>query len=369
MLFPKTLKRFALKAALVPFLALFLTLTAAAAGPNGKPRLFVESVGVAYAPNVKPDLPSCEKDAKDIVAWADAQKGKLFDDVQHTLRLDATATKANVLLDLAVLKGKVRPGDYTILYMSAHGCKLPGGEFAFGAYDGQIRWSEIQDVLRDVPGTVIVILDACHSGGVKGDNLIVFSACLGEQTSVGYDSNKMNSLGTRLLLEALNGKADMNKDGVVTMTEAAAYVSNGLAEFNQGRPVDEQQTLTFTLPVNVPAALPLAVVSASAPAVVSTTSTSSPVTQTVVNLTGTWNGSENLGDGYGKLTFRFDANGKVVMIDAQSTVNGTYIMNGTQVTMVFPGVASYQGTVNGTNLSGHGKDDTRTWSFSVTMTK
>jgi hypothetical protein len=139
----------------------------------------------------------------------------------------------------------------------------------------------------------------------------------------------MNSLFTRLFLEALNGKADMNKDGLISLAEVDAYVSGQLAH------VDQNPYSTLLRPRNVPTALPLAKLATSAPVA-------------APQLVGTnWSGKENLGS-YGKLTLKFLANGKAVMIDSQSTVEGTWTQTGKQVTIVLPNVARDQGTISGT---------------------
>jgi hypothetical protein len=78
----------------------------------------------------------------------------------------------------------------------------------------------------------------------------------------------------------------------------------------------------------------------------------------------TWVGTETLA-GFGKLTFQFAPGGKAVMIDAQSTVNGTYTVNGNQIVINLPGVATYRGAINGTAITGQGTADQGTWNFTV----
>jgi len=361
------LKRIPAKAILLGVLALLLTFTAGAFGAPAQPRnLNIFSVGIAECIGQSP-LPSCKKDAIDMNQWARSQKGKLFQDVQDSILLNADATRANVLNGLQGLKAKAQPGDYTMVYLSSHG-GIHQGELKFCAYDGVVSWSEVQDALRDVPGTVIVILDVCHAGAIKsGGNLIVISSSLADQGSYAGDATH-NSKFTEYLLAGLNGAADMNKNGVVSLAELDAYMSGCLENFNAKRPNSKPQDSTILRPANVPSALPLAKL-AAAP-VAQAPVAPAPVAQVQVqNLAGTtWTGSENL-NGYGKLTFKFLANGKAVMIDSQSTVQGSYTMTGNQVTIQLPGVAVYQGTINGDAFTGTGKDDTRTWSFNVTKTK
>jgi hypothetical protein len=289
-------------------------------------------------------LPCCEKDAIDMVQWAQSQKGKLFDQVHARPMVDAGATSQHILTALNALKDKVKPDDYTIVYFSGHGGVGAGNRFEFCAYDRNLNWSEIQCALSGLPGTVIVILDACHSGAVtSGNHLIVFSASLRDQCSLGGADKDHNSLYTQFLLEALNGQADMNRDGFISLAEVDAYVSGQLAK-------ERVTPSTLVRPANVPSNLPLARLTAAVP---------------VANLAGTTlYGAEDFNGG-GLLSFEFQAGGKVIMVDATSTANGTYVIEGNEVRINLPGVATYRGTLNGTTLTGHGRANVGTWAFSV----
>jgi hypothetical protein len=96
---------------------------------------------------------------------------------------------------------------------------------------------------------------------------------------------------------------------------------------------------------------------------------SAPAASAVLNdqLSGsTWKGTEDLPAPYGPLTFEFKADGKVVMIDGRSTVQGNYRIEGNTVGMSFPGSSGYVGVINGNSMTGLAKDDNRTWAFRVT---
>ncbi len=80
----------------------------------------------------------------------------------------------------------------------------------------------------------------------------------------------------------------------------------------------------------------------------------------------TWVGSENLAN-YGRLEFRFQANGQVTMIDAVGNHPGTYVVQGNRVTLTFGGV-NYNGTLNGNTISGYAYNvgnAQQKWNFSV----
>jgi hypothetical protein len=80
----------------------------------------------------------------------------------------------------------------------------------------------------------------------------------------------------------------------------------------------------------------------------------------------TWVGTENLAN-YGRLEFRFQANGQVTMIDTAGSHPGTYIVQGNRVTLTFGGVV-YSGTLSGNTISGNAcnaGNNQQQWSFSV----
>lgn len=79
-----------------------------------------------------------------------------------------------------------------------------------------------------------------------------------------------------------------------------------------------------------------------------------------------WSGSESL-SGFGKLTFQFDFDGKAVMIDAKSLVNGTWTQVDNQVTITFQNCV-YQGSIQGQVLSGNARYTSQPgqWTFSLT---
>jgi len=91
-----------------------------------------------------------------------------------------------------------------------------------------------------------------------------------------------------------------------------------------------------------------------------------PITTT--SLAGTtWSGTENLA-GFGKLTFQFEPDGKAVMIDAQTKVNGKWSQSGNQVTITFSNCV-YTGAIQGSVLAGNARYTTgtdATWTFSLT---
>lgn len=82
-------------------------------------------------------------------------------------------------------------------------------------------------------------------------------------------------------------------------------------------------------------------------------------------------GQENL-NGFGRLTFRFGDNNRVEMIDARTTVRGTYSVNGNQVTIRFNNCV-YTGQMQDGRITGSARytqgSGGEPWTFEVNMGK
>jgi hypothetical protein len=80
-----------------------------------------------------------------------------------------------------------------------------------------------------------------------------------------------------------------------------------------------------------------------------------------------WTGSEDL-QGYGELEFRFRANGRVTMIDADGPHAGTFTSTGNRVTLRFHnGAVVYSGTIDGETLTGTATNGKTNWTFTVSQ--
>jgi Caspase domain len=318
--------------------------------------LYMVSVGVTNAIG-HPKLTATAKDAKDMAAWGASQKGKMFQNVHITTLTDNNATVKNVVAALNSMKNKARAGDYMIFYDSSHGGNDGNGKYIMCVYDGNLQWSQVLDAFRDSSATKIVILDTCESGLAVSSAQgmpVVFASSSSTQSS--FDGTN-NSLYTQYLLDGLKGKADTDKNGFVSLVEATSYAGQMLQKADKGKKASDQQNSTWSRPKNIEANLPIAKL------------TNGLISNSTVTTKGgdpVYSGKEDL-KGFGSLSFTLHSDGKVVMHDAKSTVNGTYTRSGNQVTLSFPRVgATYQGTMNGFQISGHANDTRgQEWTFSV----
>ena len=188
-------------------------------------------------------------------ALTDQQAGTFWGD--HVLLLTDTApqepTKSNILESLAVLKNKTQPEDTLLIFFSGHGYQkgkeiylLPQDAKFLILEDTAIPLTVWKERIAEIPAqTKIIILDACHSGGVekkKGGigemtsefeqsiapsafdfGQAVLSSSKQEEASF-EDEDSGHGVFTRYLLESLSGQGDTNGDKIITLKEVSDYV-------------------------------------------------------------------------------------------------------------------------------------------------
>jgi len=186
-----------------------------------------------------------------------------------TALYDGEATRANILRvlnDKLADAKKVRRDDRVVVFYAGHGGtrKLTSGrdvgylipvdaalaDFASDA----ISMPQLQEVAEAISAKhVLFMVDACYSGlgltrgggaGSTANFLADNARRLGRQMltaggadqQVADDGPAGHSVFTWTLLQALNGKADLNGDGVITGTELAAYVAPSVAAIARQTP-------------------------------------------------------------------------------------------------------------------------------------
>jgi len=159
--------------------------------------------------------------------------------------------------------------DVALLFIAGHGFNDERGDFYFLpsdaalAQDGTLKrskavsWRDIKATL-DLPAKVLIFVDACHSAGVSGRqtrgvdserlvkelqqaNAVVFTSSRGRELSQESASWKHGAF-TYALIQGLSGKADLMKDGRITMKELDAYVSELVPQITDGA----QHPITYT---------------------------------------------------------------------------------------------------------------------------
>jgi len=189
---------------------------------------------------------------------------------EHTfLLLDKEATRQNILSLLGDKLGNpdlVKREDRVFVFFAGHGATrhlASGRDLGYiipvdadlTNYEGQaISMTNFQDIAEAIPAKhVLFVMDSCYSGLAltrgggtlgMGNYLLEISRRTARQmfTAGGVDQQVADngpnghSVFTWTLLQALDGRADLNGDGVVTATELAAYVTPAVSALSHQTP-------------------------------------------------------------------------------------------------------------------------------------
>ena len=188
---------------------------------------------------------------------------------------DVPPTRARILTSLQSVANATEPDDLLLFYYSGHGDES-GGESYLVARDGHfltlpdtaVPVSRVQEIMQQAPARAkVILLDACHSGadfGGKGPKpmspgfiqrvfeqakgMAVLASCEQGQFSYEWQAQE-RSVFTHYLLEALQGQADFDGKGFVTVQDVHRYVTNGVKLWASapGRYADQTPTLHCTV--------------------------------------------------------------------------------------------------------------------------
>jgi len=206
-------------------------------------------------------------DARAFYSWLVSQKGGGYAPSQVKLLLDSEATAQNIRYSLFNWLKQALEEDMITIYFAGHGSPespeslnnlflLPyDANYSDIASTGFPMWDIETALKRFIKAKkVVVIADACHSGGVGqsfdiarrgsrgveinpissglqnlsqvGDGIAVISASDDRQFSQeGRQWGDGHGVFTYYLLKGLNGDADYNKDGHITLGELIPYLS------------------------------------------------------------------------------------------------------------------------------------------------
>ncbi len=226
--------------------------------PVRKPRLHAVVVGIDEYGNAALTLRYARNDAGAVARILKEKGGRLFDGAEITLldRKETTGKRA-ILQALRDAAGKVQAEDVFVFYVAGHGQIDESNAYRMltadvrllsdsRMRDDSIGAEELQKAIYDIPSAKkLILLDTCHSGqGLKAESLlgkrggledleaikrinrksgaVVMAASESkEQALEGYQGH---GIFTYALLEALEGKADVDGDRLVSTRELQEYV-------------------------------------------------------------------------------------------------------------------------------------------------
>lgn len=206
-------------------------------------------------------------DARDLATLLVQNGGYAPEDIQ--LLLNDQATRAAIYAALRSLRSKVREEDTVLIFFSGHGTvgTAPDGTSHYylvpsdGRIDNLYQTAIRDDAFEELVGQLlskklIVVLDACHSGGIRGKRIkgvtnplvhtppardsfmeagegrVILAASRPEQVSI-EDDQVRHGVFTHFLLKALEGKADFDRNNEITVLEVYQYLSTEVRAYTQ----------------------------------------------------------------------------------------------------------------------------------------
>ena len=269
----------------------------AVAGQSGRPSLYGLAVGIGPYKMPELNLKYGDNDARALSAVLPEIQGGLFERVDVRALLDEQATLAGIRAAFLEQAAKTGPDDVFVLYLAGHGLALDG-RFHFLPWDlvysngealraGSLNEEGLRDLLARVQARkVLVVLDACYSGGAlagvtdpgprlaglarggenPGMDLRAAIDRLKDQTGravlasskpdqIALEGIEAHGVFTYVLLAGLHGEADAkgNRNQEIEVSELADYLEREVPRVSQERfgyamfPMRDLQGQSFTI--------------------------------------------------------------------------------------------------------------------------
>jgi WD40 repeat protein len=248
------------------------------------PRLFVLTIGVsAYEKqSLRKNVYYAAADARKFADTVERSSRPLYRDVQVLRLIDQDATRKKILQALAQIRRQATQLDAVLIFFAGHGTRDDQTNFYFLTVEADLddlastglSEGDFKAQVKGIPGKVILLLDACHSGtlienrgrAVDGptDRLYrdltsneygLVMMCSSKGLEVSKESPQLQSgFFAVAVVEGLEGKATLSSEGVVYFKALDAYVTERVKDLSRG----EQHPLTSQDPriTNIPLTKP-----------------------------------------------------------------------------------------------------------------
>lgn len=242
------------------------------AGPAGKPVLWGMAIGVSKYSSSAIDLKYADQDALKLEKFFNDQAGKSFSEVHFKTLVNEQVTRNSIIEGITQHLGMAAPQDIIFLFVAGHGIKhRQSGSYYFMPSDADfdtvlakgLRMSDFEEsikILSNNVNKIIVAMDTCHSGALEvgmrsgggasedlaaaiseASGLYILSASKAGEVSMESDQFKLDpkfpghGAFTYALVEAMQGQADYDKDGYVSVNEMFQFVARQVPRLTNGQ--------------------------------------------------------------------------------------------------------------------------------------
>lgn len=225
-------------------------------------RLHLIAAGVDTYRNAAflPALNFAARDARTFLDAFGAAGARSFDEtVVAAALLDARDVGARLTNAIAQTAQRATENDLTVVHLAGHGVKDASGAFYLATYETDpadiagtsLAWSEISAALSQIPGRVLVLIDACHSGAsqaVTNDDVVdallassersiaVIAASKGRQVSLetsAFQGGVFTTFLTGIVAGEIDG-VDVNRNGSLELSELYLHLKSEVVVYTEG---------------------------------------------------------------------------------------------------------------------------------------
>jgi metacaspase-1 len=233
-------------------------------------------IGISEYALVDPLPDKVRRDAVDIANAFRSQDIAGYDPKHVQLLTNQEATKGRITGELVRAADSMTEDELFLFYFSGHGARVRsvGSDHNYVAtYDTDLnnldntalRDDEFLDLLKAFPAKrQVVILDACHSGGVgaikgvgnasqtrcadgfdalgRGRGRVLLCSCRPEEVSLALPTMN-NSVFTAVLLDGLRGGANDRGDGTIGVFDLFSYIAAEVPKLANQHPIFKADSL------------------------------------------------------------------------------------------------------------------------------
>jgi len=242
--------------------AMSATMAPSASAPSV---LWVLAVGVSRYRSADFRLAYADDDARAIAAAFGVQSGgSLYREVKTLVLTDDAVTRESVLNSMERFLGQGGPDDVAVIFLAGHGIRdhttgsyyyLPYPATSDNFVTDALRMSDFDEMVRAVRRNVrgvVLMLDTCHSGALRvtvpnvtaaddlatrmsvGEGFFLLAASKpGEESKEGPEAG--HGAFTYAVLQGLQGGADADGDGLVSVSDLFGFVARQVPKLTQGR--------------------------------------------------------------------------------------------------------------------------------------
>jgi hypothetical protein len=241
-------------------------------GPTIKPVLWGLAIGVSKYSSSAIDLKYADQDALKLEKFFKDHAGKSFSEVHFKTLVNEQVTRNSIIEGITRHLGMAAPDDIIFLFVAGHGIKhRQSGSYYFMPSDADfdtvlakgLRMSDFEESIKILSNNVhkiIVAMDTCHSGALEvgmrsgggasedlaaaineASGLYILSASKAGEVSMESDQFKLDpkfsghGAFTYALVEAMQGQADYDKDGYVSVNEMFQFVARQVPRITKGQ--------------------------------------------------------------------------------------------------------------------------------------